>query len=263
MNNTFIDSHAHLDLPEFDADRTEVIARAAAAGVTRIITVGIDITSSRQAIALAEQHNGIYATAGVHPGSAASARPEDIDTLTQLAGHPRVVAIGETGLDYYRMRSPKETQVKWLMHQLELSHNTGLPVSLHSRLAEPDLGDIVSRWATSHPVEGKLRGVVHCFGGDAATAARYSDIGFCISFAAYIGYPSARSMADVVRSVPDDRLLIETDCPFLPPPGRRGQRNEPSYIVQTAEVLAEFRGVPVEEIARQTRQNAERLFGLG
>ncbi len=257
-----IDSHAHLDLPEFDPDREEVISRAAAAGVTRIVTVGIDVATSRNAITLAEQHKDIYATAGIHPGSTLKAKPDNLETLKKLAEHPKVVAIGETGLDFYRMHSPKNDQVKWLLHQLGLASEADLPVILHSRQAEPDLSGIVSKWTKSHPVDGKLRGVVHCFGGDAATAAKYIELGFCISFGAYIGYPSAKEMAEVIKIIPGDRLLIETDCPFLPPPDRRGQRNESAYMVQTAQVVAEFRAVSLEEIARLTMRNTEKLFGL-
>jgi len=259
---TLIDSHAHLDLPEFDEDRQEAIARAAAAGINRIITVGIDIATSHRAISLAQQHQGIYATVGIHPGLVSETSPEDFEILTKLAKYPEVVAIGETGLDFYRMHSPKEAQVSWLIRQLGLAYQTGLPVILHSRQAEPDLGDIVSEWARSHSLQGKLKGVVHCFGGDVGTATRYLELGFCISFGAYIGYPSAKTMAEAIKSIPEDRLLIETDCPFLPPQSHRGQRNEPAYMVQTAQTMADFRGVPVEEIAHRTRENTEKLLGL-
>jgi TatD DNase family protein len=258
-----IDSHAHLDLPEFDPDRQDVISRAAAAGISRIITVGIDIATSRNAIALAEQHRGIYATVGIHPGSTSEANPDDFETLKKLAGHPKVVAIGETGLDFYRMYSPKESQVEWLLRQLNLAYEVRLPVILHSRQAEPDLYDIVSNFVKTHPKEDKPRGVVHCFGGNAATAAGYVELGFCISFGSYIGYPSAKTIGEVIRSIPGDRLLLETDCPFLPPPDRRGQRNEPAYMVQTAQTMADSREVSTEEIGRLTSENTERLFQLG
>ena len=247
-------------MPHFNDDRAEVIERAWSSGIGAIINVGIDLASTQEAIKLAEAYSGVFATAGFHPHNVTSVGEPDIAKLAQLAGHPRVVAIGEVGLDFYRDYSPRETQLKTLKWQLELAVKLGRPVIIHCRQAEGDLIPLLQDWVSSH--EGHPVGVIHCFNGDAATARRYLDMGFFISLGAYIGYPRSRDMRDVIKDIPRDRLLVETDCPYLPPQNRRGKRNEPSYLPLTVTALAEICQVSPETIAAKTTENARRLFRL-
>lgn len=261
MNPELVDTHAHLDMPEFDRDREQVIARAVESGVTTIITVGIDPKSSRKAVQLAESHPQILATLGIHPHEAAWVTEKDIAGLAEMAKHPRVVAIGEMGLDYYRHRSPRDAQLRVLKWQLELAREVKLPVIIHCRQADSDMLKVLDEWISSEqPAADRPRGVIHCFNGDKQTAAKYLDMGFYIAFGGYIGYPSSLHLQDTIRSIPQDRLLVETDCPFLPPQLYRGKRNEPSYIPITVKVLAETRRVSTDAIALETTQNAHRLF---
>jgi TatD DNase family protein len=260
---TIIDTHAHLDMPEFDNDRREAIARAQAAGVAAIVTIGIDLPSCRKAIALAEENSGIWAAVGIHPQETKGVKKEDVDQLESLAKHPRVVGIGELGLDFYRHYSAPEDQIAILKLELEVAGRIGLPVIVHCRQAQNEMLPILQSWAGSLKLpEGRATGVLHCFSGDIALAEKYIEMGFYISVGAYIGYPSSVQLRETLKSVPLDRLVIETDCPFLPPQKYRGQRNEPAYTLITAGVLAEIKGLIPEEIASQTTQNAIRLFNL-
>lgn len=261
MKPSIVDTHAHLDMEEFDEDRSEVIARALDSGVSTIITVGTELESSKRAIELAENNAAILAAAGFHPHEADGVNEEDITELARIADHPRVMAIGEIGLDFYRDFSAREAQLRVLKWQLELAAKMDLPVVIHCRQAENDLLALLPDWTSCYK-DGQPGGVIHRFSGDIYTAQQYLEIGFFISLGAYIGYPSSRRMHDVIRSLPQDRLLVETDCPFLPPQSHRGQRNEPAYLPLTVELLAEIRQVSPETIARQTTQNALRLFGL-
>jgi TatD DNase family protein len=261
MDFSLVDSHAHLDMEHFAQDLEEVITRAREGGVSRIITVGIDLASSRRALALAEKYPSVLAAVGIHPQDSKSAVPGDIKELEILARHPRVVALGEMGLDCYRVFSPKETQVQVLKWQFALAERCGLPVIIHCREARQDLLPLLEEWYAGYRVpEGKFRGVIHCFSGDVETAAKYLELGFFISFGAYIGYPSSAGMRSMIQGIPGDRLIIETDCPFLPPQKYRGQRNESSYVALTAAKLAEIRNVPLETIAQETTRNVRRLF---
>jgi TatD DNase family protein len=258
-----VDTHAHLDMSEFDADRDEVVNRAANAGVKTIITVGIDLESSRKAIRLAEKYSGILATVGVHPQESKGVSKEDIGNLAEMAGHPRVVAIGEIGLDFYRHYSPHENQLLVLQWELEVAAGAGLPIVVHCRQAQAEMLAVLKSWSASYQLhDGKPRGVIHCFSGDAWTAEQYLNMGFYISLGGYIGYPSSALLRETVKSLPLDRLVVETDCPFLPPQAYRGKRNEPSYTVITAGVLAEIKQIPLEKLARLTTQNAAELFNL-
>jgi len=255
-----IDTHAHLDMKEFDADRAEVIARALAAGVGRIVTVGTDIDSSRKAIALAETYPQIYAAVGIHPHDADRVGDAYIARLEELAKHPRVVAIGETGLDFYRNYSTREAQFKVLREQLKLAVRVNLPVIIHARQATAEMIQVLTEWTKRHrDKEARPRGVIHCFNGDVNTVRKYVELGFYISFAGPVSYPNSRA-PQVVKTVPPDRVLVETDCPFLTHQKYRGTRNEPAYVRLTAETLAEALGIPFEEFARQTTENAVRLF---
>lgn len=259
---SIIDTHAHLNM-DFDKDQAEAISRAADAGVTNIITVGTDLDSSRKAVELSERYTGVYAAVGIHPHDVTAITMADIDTLGQIAMHPRVVAIGETGLDFYRDISPKDKQIIAFLWQLDLAEEQGLPVIVHCRqAAEEMVGLLRSRLAAPSSTRQQYRGVIHCFNGDINTAKEYLDMGFYISLGGYIGYPRSKTLHEVIRSIPQDRLLVETDCPFLPPQKYRGQRNEPAYLALTVKTLAEIMAAPYEDIAAVTTQNAGRLFGL-
>lgn len=261
MEPTIIDTHAHLDMPEFDADRAAVIARARDAGVETIVSVGTDLESSRKAIALAEEYPGVFATVGFHPHEAAHMKEADVALLAELTKRPRVIAIGELGLDYYRNRAPREVQLQALKWQLGLAEKLGLPVVIHCRQAEKDMLLLLRDWTSSRRSNrASPVGVIHCFSGDMETARQYLDMGFFISLGAYIGYPSSLHRADVIRAIPSDRLMVETDSPFLPPQAHRGKRNEPSYLPATVQVIAEMRKVAPPVIAGETTQNARRLF---
>jgi TatD DNase family protein len=263
LNLNIIDTHAHLDMPEFDPDRDEVIKRAQDSGVTTIITIGIDLKSSREAIKLAEKHAGVFASVGIHPQESKNALKKDIDKLVEMTNHPRVVAIGELGLDFYRNFSPREAQFLVLQWELEIAKQTGLPIIVHCRQAQNEMPAILSRWGESYPLpEGKARGVIHCFNGNLKTAELYLKMGFYISLGAYIGYPSASELRNTLKDIALDKIVIETDCPFLPPQKYRGQRNEPCNTLITLGVLADIQGVTLEKAALQTTQNAQKVFKL-
>ena len=259
-----VDTHAHLDMSAFDEDRKEVIARALDAGVSTMIAVGTNLESSKRAIKLAEEYPEILSAVGFHPHDVATVDKADIAFLGEIANHPRVVAIGEVGLDFYRDYSPREAQLQALKWQLELAAKLELPVIIHCRQAERDMMNLLFDWVSSYKgPRGQGRGVIHCFSGDSDNAKRYLEMGFYLSLGAYIGYKGSESAHDVIRSIPEDRLLVETDCPFLPPQSHRGRRNEPSYLPLTIEVLAGIRGESSGEVARKTTENAHRLFLIG
>ncbi len=260
---SIVDTHAHLDMSQFDGDRPEVIARALAAGVGTIISVGIDLESSKKAIQMAETHPHIFATAGIHPHEASTVTQADIAALKEIARHPRVVASGETGLDFYRNISPREAQSRVLGWQLELAAELDLPVVIHCRQSEREILALLHDWTSRHQrSKGQSPGVIHCFNGDSQSARRYLEMGFYLSLGAYIGYPSSLQAHSTVRMIPADRLMLETDCPFLPPQSHRGQRNEPAYLPITLELLARIRGVSPQTIAAETTENAHRFFRL-
>lgn len=263
------DSHAHLSAPQFDADRAEVIARARSAGVTRLLTCGSDLPSSRQEAALAAAHDGIYAAVGVHGHEAHSAvrddgtehaetRPEEavFAALAELAAGPAVVAIGEIGLDYHYCFSPPEAQRAVLARQLALAVALDLPVILHNRESDEDMHALVDAAPTG------LRGVLHCFLADASMAQWALDRGFYIGVAGPITFKNVRHLPAIVQQVPLERLLIETDCPYLAPHPKRGRRNEPAYVRYVAERLADILDISPDELAQRTTENACRLFGI-
>jgi TatD DNase family protein len=258
-----IDTHAHLDMSDFDRDRAEVITRASDAGVGAIISVGTDLNSSRKAIEISERYHGIYAAVGIHPHYVTAITRADIETLGEIAGHGKVVAIGETGLDFYRNLSPKATQIQALKWQLDLSAILELPIIIHCRQAEDDMLNLLHSWLSEHPTRhGQCHGVIHCFNGSIHAAREYADMGFYLSLGAYIGYPSSRGMPNVIKGIPRERLLVETDCPFLPPQAYRGKRNEPAFLPFTVTALAEIIKEPIENVATLTAENAARLFRL-
>lgn len=261
MKTPVVDTHAHLDMKAFNEDRSEVIARALDSGVNTIITAGTGLESSQKAIRLAEEHPEVLATAGFHPHGAEKVKEADMARLAEMARHPRVVAIGEMGLDFYRNLSPGEAQIQVLKWQLELAVQLDLPVVIHCRQAERDMLPLLRDW-TSSQKPGQPPGVIHCFMGDLNAAREYLDMGFFLSLGAYIGYPASRRAYATIKAIPDDRLMVETDSPFLPPQRLRGQRNEPAYLPLTVKILAKIRGVSPDQIARETTQNAHHLFRL-
>jgi TatD DNase family protein len=251
------DTHAHLHDPAFAADRAAVLARARAAGVAGILTVGTDPDSARDAVALAAAEPDVWAAVGIHPHEAATAGEAALAVIAALAGAPRVVAVGEIGLDYYRDLSPRDVQQDALRRQLALARRLGKPVLLHCREAHADLLAALEAEGVS-----EAGGIMHCFSGDLAVARRCLDLGLGLSIAGPVTYPSARRLPEVVRAVGLGPLVIETDCPYLPPQPWRGQRNEPAYLAATAARLAELCGVPAEAVARRTTRAACVRLGI-
>ncbi|MDD4876472.1 MAG: TatD family hydrolase [Dehalococcoidales bacterium] len=265
MNDTdiyIVDTHAHLDMSAFNKDRIDVLNRARDACVKKIITIGINMESSLKAIELAKKHPEILATIGIHPHDATEAEKIDTAKFTEIANHPRVVAIGEIGLDFYRDYSPRELQLQTLKLQLELSVKLELPVIIHCRQAESEMLKLLHDWISLNPKTQKQSpGVIHCFNGGKDALKQYLNMGFYISLGAYIGYPKSK-MQEIIQDIPDDRLVVETDCPFLPPQSHRGKRNEPAYIPFTIELLSKIRNESYEQIAKITTENAYRLFRI-
>jgi TatD DNase family protein len=255
-----IDTHAHLDDEQFARDLEEVIGRAAAAGVDAMICVGTTAASSAAAVRLAERYAPVYAAVGIHPNSAAEAQPDDWAKITELAGHPRVVGIGETGLDRYRDYTPFDVQIEFFERHLHLGRQRQLPVIIHCRDAGADLLPIVRRWSGGTPVPG----VLHAFSGDAVMAAECFDLGLNISFAGNMTYANRKfqPLRAAAATVPPDRILVETDAPYLVPEPHRGRqrRNEPALVVHTLAALATLRGDSIGRLAAKTAANAQRLF---
>jgi TatD DNase family protein len=254
-----IDTHAHLDDDRFQADLPAVLARAAEAGVRRIVTIATTAPSSAGCVALAAEHPILAATVGIQPNHVAEAAPDAWDAVVQLAGRPKVVAIGETGLDRHWNYTTFAQQEDFFARHLDLARRRGLPVVIHCREAE---ADVVRMLRVDYERHGPLRAVMHSFTGDWATAEACLAMGTFISFAGMITYKNAQNLRDVAARVPLDRLLVETDSPYLSPAPLRGKRNEPGYVVHTAACLATVLGVDVGVIAEHTTQNARRLFGL-
>lgn len=256
-----VDSHAHIDVPLYDEDRDQVMARAREAGVAVVVNVGCDLDSSAASIRLTEQYDDVFAALGFHPHNAARMSDGDLERLAELAQHPKAVAIGETGLDFYRNLSPREDQIKAFKGQLELAQRLNLPVIIHCRNAQEEVLSIVEEWAggskrASHPL-----GVLHCFSGDIGLAQRYIEMGFLLSVAGPITYSSSHAL-EIALNMPLEKLLIETDCPFLTPHPHRGKRNEPSYLSFIVEKISGIRGMPSDLVAKHTAENAIQLFRL-
>lgn len=259
-----IDSHAHLDFPQFDADRTDAIDRARAAGVQAIVNVGADLASSQRAVELAAKHDGIYAAVGTHPHDAKKLDGTALAELRELARRPKVVAVGEIGLDFYRDLSPRDVQRRAFRAQLAWAARLGKPVIIHDRDAHDEILQILTDWAAElkgTQLAGRA-GVLHTFSGNLSMAEQAIDLGFYISISGPITYENARQLAEIVRILPLDRLLVETDCPYLTPQPHRGKRNEPAYVRLVAERIAALRGIPLDDVAEATTANARRLFGL-
>ena len=258
-----IDTHAHLDFRQFDDDRNAVLDRAWQAGIAAIITIGIDLKTSRAAVALAEAHERVFATVGFHPHDAKTADDAALVELRDLARHSRVVAIGEMGLDFYRDRSPRDVQRRVFRRQLQIAAELGKPVVVHGREAHADTLEILRQWiAESQMTFSEYRGVLHCFSGNLALAQAVIELGFFIGVDGPITYRNAHKLPDIVKALPLDRLLVETDAPFLTPHPHRGQRNEPAYVRLVAEKIADTKNLPLEEVAQATTANAKALFQL-
>ena len=257
-----IDSHAHLEFSQFDEDRADMLSRARAAGVQTLLAIGSGTSPAERidsAIPFAEQHDWIYATIGIHPHDANAATDEIFAQLDKLSAHPRVIGWGECGLDYHYDHSPRDVQQSVFRRQLELACAAKLPIIIHCRDAWEDCLRILEEdWRPAG-----LGGIFHCFTATQEEARRGLDMGFMISFAANITYPKAQPIRDVARDLPLDRILTETDSPFLSPQGRRGKRNEPAFVVEVAQALANVRNLARDEVASITSANFRRFFRLG
>jgi TatD DNase family protein len=251
-----IDSHAHLDMHDFDADRDKVIRRAAEGGVARIVTIGIDLNSSEKAIEIANKYDFIYAAVGYHPHNADEADPKDLDRLRALATEPKVVAWGEIGLDFFHRHSTPDKQKEAFELQLDIAADLDLPVIIHDRDAHNELLRILKSR------KRQFQGVIHCFSGDHELAMALVELGFFISLPGTVTYKNAAHAQDVASRIPLDRLMVETDCPYLTPVPLRGKRNEPLYVRHTVEKIARLRHLDLKEVAQATSANTTRLFHL-
>ena len=250
-----IDSHAHLEMKEFDSDRPDVMERARLAGVDGIVTVGTNLRLSRRALSIARQYENVYASVGIHPHDVAKADKKMFDELKLLAEDPKVVAYGEIGLDYFRNISPREKQTEMFGCQLALALELKLPVIIHDRDAHEETLRMVK-------ASGVRQGVFHCFSGDYIMAKQCIDLGFYVSVPGVVTFDKSTVLHEVVRHVPLDNILLETDCPYLAPVPFRGKRNEPSFIIHTAKKVAAIKGVDWEEVALTAARNTRNLFGI-
>jgi TatD DNase family protein len=253
-----VDSHAHVDMSEFDSDRTEMLARAQAAGVRHILAIGGAPGALASALPFAERYDWIYSAAGIHPHEAKLATPAHYDELTNLARHPKFLGWGEIGLDYHYDHSPREVQRRVFVEQLELARTAGKPIIIHCREAWPDcLALLEKHWRSSG-----LGGIFHCFSGTLAEARLGIEMGFLISFAGNVTYPKAQNLRDVAADLAIESILIETDAPFLAPQPFRGRRNEPAFIAELARTLAPVRNLAPHEVGAATAANFRRFFRL-
>ena len=252
-----IDSHAHLDLQDFDHDRNQVIERAIKGGLSRIITVGIDMASSIAALKLAGEYDCVFAAVGYHPHNASECNRQALNKLIETASDPKVVAWGEIGLDFYRNRSSRDDQMNVFLQQLEIAGKLGLPVIIHDREAHNEILSILKKTG-----KGDGKGVIHCFSGDTNMAMTLIELGYYISISGVVTFKNASLLKEVASNIPIDRLLIETDSPYLAPIPKRGKRNEPLFVTYTAKEISRLRGIEPDELAVAVSANTERLFGL-
>lgn len=250
------DTHAHFDDPQFDSDRDEVIKSLADDGVTRVMNIGANMETSEKAIEIANKYDFIYATVGVHPCDTYDMTDEDIERLRIMAkNNPKVRAIGEIGLDYYFDDTKPDIQKEWFIKQLHLAKELNMPVVIHDRDSKGDAIEILKR-------EGISNGVMHCFSGSAETARELVKMGFMISFTGVLTFKNARRAVEACRSIPIERLMIETDCPYMAPEPQRGERNYSGYVKYVARKMAEIKGLSYEETARITMENGLRFYGI-
>lgn len=251
-----VDSHCHLDFPDFAAELDAVVERARAAGVGRMVTIGTRIRRAGEVRAIAERFDDVFCSVGTHPHNAGEEADITLDELLAEVDHPKVVAIGEAGLDYHYDLGPREAQRAGFLMHIEASRRTGLPLVIHAREADDDVAAILE----DESGKGAFSFVLHCFTGGADLARRAVPLGGYVSFSGILTYKSAASLREIAAELPAERLLVETDAPYLAPGPWRGKRNEPSYVVETARILAETRGVTPDEIAARTTENFFRLF---
>lgn len=251
----YFDSHAHYNDERFDEDRDTLLNRVHEEGVEYIINIGADMDSSKASVELADKYSFIYATVGVHPHDVSGMTMEDLETLEEMARLPKVVGIGEIGLDYYYNLSSSEDQIKWFKLQLELAKRLDLPVSIHSREACQLTFDIIKE-------SGVKEGVIHCFSGSRELAIEYVKRGFYIGIGGSLTFKNARKTVEVVESIPLDKILIETDCPYLTPVPHRGKRNDSSYLPFVIDKIAEIKGITSDEVCKITLNNAKKLFRI-
>jgi TatD DNase family protein len=252
-----IDSHAHLDDPRFDSDRDAALQRAWDAGIRTILTIGNGSGPDQMGcgISIAAAHDWIYTSVGVHPHDASKVEERHYAQMKESSKHEKVIAIGETGLDYFYDNSPRDVQREVFRNQLAVAKKLDLPVIVHTRDADSDTEEILKQAAP-------IRGVIHCFTSGDKLAQCALELGFFISFSGIVTFPNAKALAEIARRVPADRILLETDCPYLAPVPHRGKRNEPSFVADTARFVATLRGIALDELAAQTAANFHRLFGV-
>ena len=250
-----VDSHCHLDFPEFQEDFNGVLERARDRDVGMLLSISTHLSTFSAVRALAEKYPQVYCTVGVHPHEAAVEKPCDRDILMQLAEHPKVIGFGETGLDFYYEHSPRDEQVQTYIEHIHAAQTMGLPLIVHSREADEETVDVLKQ-----ENNGNLTGVIHCFSGGMDLAKRSLDLGFYISISGIVTFKKATELQEIVKYIPLESLLVETDAPFLAPVPMRGKRNEPSYVKYTAEFIADLKGEPYEKVAAQTTENFFKLF---
>lgn len=251
----YFDTHAHLDDGRFSEDREAVIKAIFDSGVSFVVNVGADMEGSRESVQLASQYEGIYAAVGIHPYDAQNMTENDIVALRELAKSPKVVAIGEIGLDYHYDEADKEKQKEWFLRQIKLAEELNLPYIVHDRDAHADTLDIIRK-------SGYFRGVMHCYSGSSEMARELLDLGFYISFAGPVTFKNGKKAKEAAVSVPNDKLLIETDSPYLSPEPHRGERNDSSKVRFVAKTIAELKGITEDELAGITLENGKRFFGI-
>ena len=251
-----VDSHCHLDFPDFEGDLEAVVARAHAASVTTMVTICTRVSQFDRVLAIAEAHDGIYCTVGIHPHNVAAEPEVTAEHLVRLAAHPKVVGFGETGLDYHYEHSPREAQQNSFRAHIAAARRSGLPVVVHSREADEDMARIL----IEEQGAGSFPGLIHCFSSGTEMAQRVVDLGLYVSFSGIVTFKQANALRDAARTVPVDRLLVETDAPYLAPVPKRGKRNEPAFTAYTAAHLADVRGLATDALAAATTENFLRLF---
>ncbi len=256
---TVIDTHCHLDFGQYDSDRDQVLQDARANGLESIIVPAVDLKSCKRVLDLTEQYGEVFAAIGIHPNSSADWQDSWINDLRDMAGGTKIVAIGEIGLDYYREHSPRSIQIQAFRLQLELAAELGLPVIIHNRDASDDVLDLLEE---SGSMNNSSKGVLHSFSGELAVAEQALRLGYYLGFTGPVTFKNAESLRLVASRVPINRILVETDGPYLAPQKYRGRRNEPSYVIEVVAKLAELHGVSFEQMARQTTKNAIDLFSL-
>ena len=251
-----VDSHCHLDFPDFDAERDDIISRALGAGIERMVTISTRIRTFDRVLAIAEAHDPVYCSVGTHPHNAGEENDTTAEMLVALSRHAKVVAIGEAGLDYHYDKSPRTDQANGLRQHIGAARETGLPLVIHAREADLDMERILA----DEMGKGTFPAVLHCFSSGRRLAEAGIELGLYVSFSGILTFNRAEELRAIAADLPEDRLLVETDAPYLAPVPKRGKRNEPAYVAHTAGVLAEVRGVDMEEISRITTRNFFRLF---